>query len=204
MAAQASNQSNTVAIISPKYCSPSSVELGIVRKFMSLCEGDFDVLDINGNIIFTAKEKVLAFLHEKKFILDPAGKPILTLRKKAMTAHSRWQVFRGESEELKDLIFTVKKHSLLDLKLQVDVFLANNRDEQICDFKIKCSLFEHSCVIYTGEDSSTIIAEMHKKPSAKSILLGKTNFMVTVNPNVDHVFVVALIVVLDEILFVRY
>lgn len=40
---------------------------------------------------------------------------------------------------------------------------------------------------------------MHKKHTIQSIALGKTNFMVTVYPNVDYAFIVALIVILDEI-----
>lgn len=40
---------------------------------------------------------------------------------------------------------------------------------------------------------------MHKKMSAQSVLLGKDNFMVTVYPNIDYAFIVALIVILDEI-----
>ncbi|KAK2966104.1 hypothetical protein RJ640_025600 [Escallonia rubra] len=40
---------------------------------------------------------------------------------------------------------------------------------------------------------------MHKKRSAKSFFLGKDKFMVTVNPNVDYVFVVSLVVLLDYI-----
>jgi uncharacterized protein YxjI len=40
---------------------------------------------------------------------------------------------------------------------------------------------------------------MHKKHTVKSLLMGKDHFMVTVYPNVDYAFIVALIVILDEI-----
>lgn len=40
---------------------------------------------------------------------------------------------------------------------------------------------------------------MHKKRTAESLLLGKDNFGVTVSSNVDFAFIVALIVILDEI-----
>ncbi|XP_002533824.2 protein LURP-one-related 10 [Ricinus communis] len=206
MATEASGTSaaplaNPVAIISPQYCYPYPVDLAIVRKVWTLADGNFDVQDINGNIIFKVKEILLTFLHEKKLILDPAGNTIVTLRRKAMTAHSRWQVFRGESTDPKDVIFTAKTHSIFYLKTKLDVFLANNNtDEKVCDFKVKGSFFERSCVVYAGdEDSTTIVAQMHKKHSAQSILLGKTNFTVTVYPNIDYAFIVALIVILDDI-----
>lgn len=58
-----------------------------------------------------------------------------------MSAHDQWQVFRGESTELKDLIFSVKKSSVFQLKTKLDVFLANNTKEEVCDFKVKGSWF---------------------------------------------------------------
>ena len=41
--------------------------------------------------------------------------------------------------------------------------------------------------------------QMHKKHTAQSILIGKSNFSVTVYPNVDYAFIVSLIVILDDI-----
>lgn len=41
--------------------------------------------------------------------------------------------------------------------------------------------------------------QMHKKESASSYFLGKDTFMITIYPNVDYAFVVALIVILDAI-----
>ncbi|KOM37393.1 hypothetical protein LR48_Vigan03g077500 [Vigna angularis] len=115
-----------------------------------------------------------------------------------MTAHDRWQAFRGESTDAKDLIFSLKRSSFIQLKTKLDVFMANNTRQDICDFKVKGSWFERSCVVYAGE-SNNIIAQMHKKHTVQSILIGKDHFMVTVYPNIDYAFIVALIVILDEI-----
>lgn len=40
---------------------------------------------------------------------------------------------------------------------------------------------------------------MHKKHTVESILIGKDKFMVTVYPNIDYAFIVAIIVILDGI-----
>ncbi len=40
---------------------------------------------------------------------------------------------------------------------------------------------------------------MHKKLTVKSVLIGKDNFSVTIYPNVDYAFIVALVVILDGI-----
>ena len=44
-----------------------------------------------------------------------------------------------------------------------------------------------------------MVFQMHKKHTAQSILIGKSNFSVTAYPNVDYAFIVSLIVILDDI-----
>lgn len=48
-------------------------------------------------------------------------------------------------------------------------------------------------------DGGSDILQMHKKTSIESMLLGKDKFMITVYPNIDYAFIVALMVILDEI-----
>ncbi|XVF29661.1 hypothetical protein REPUB_Repub15cG0141300 [Reevesia pubescens] len=113
-----------------------------------------------------------------------------------MSAHDRCQVSKGDSTDSNDLIFSTKRSSVFQLKTQLDVFLANNATEDVCDFKVKGSYLERSRVIYAGE-SSTIVAQMQKNHTAKCVLIGKDKFMVTVHPNMDYAFIVALIVILE-------
>ncbi|PSS17677.1 Protein LURP-one-related like [Actinidia chinensis var. chinensis] len=184
-------QANPMAIVGHQFCAPNTIDLAIVRKFWTVSHGLFEVTDVNGNPMFKVRGRALT-RHANKVLLNTAGYPIITLRQKILSAHSRWQVFRGDSSDTKDLIFSVKTSSRFQSKTNLDVFLANNIIEEVCDFKVKGNWFERSCVIYAGQ-SSNIVAQMHKK------LLGKSKFMVTVCPHVDHAFIVALIVILDEI-----
>jgi hypothetical protein len=45
--------------------------------------------------------------------------------------HNRWEVFRGDSTNASDLLFTAKKASILQLKPEVDVFLAGNSVKEL-------------------------------------------------------------------------
>ncbi|XP_059428711.1 protein LURP-one-related 15-like [Corylus avellana] len=184
-----------VPIIGSQYCVGYPVDLAIVRKFMTT--GDFDVIDVQGNVIFKVRGKFLT-MHDRRVVLDAAGNPILTLRQKIMSAHDRWQVFRGESAEESDLIFSVRRSSMLQLEAKLQVFLANNKKEDVCDFRVEGSWTERSCVVYEGESSSKI-AKMYKKTTIKSVLTGKDNFNVMIDPNIDYAFIVALIVILDGV-----
>ncbi|KAK7395018.1 hypothetical protein VNO78_15559 [Psophocarpus tetragonolobus] len=185
------------AVVGPQFCAPYPVDLAVVKKVMTITDGNFTVTDVNANVVFKVKGSLMTLRH-RRVLIDPAGNPIVTLRRKMITAHDRWQAFRGESIEAKDLIFSVKRSSLIQFKTKLDVFLANNTKEDVCDFKVKGSWLERSCVVYAGE-SNNIVAQMHKKHTAQSILIGKDHFMVTVYPNIDYAFIVALIVILDEI-----
>ncbi|CAK8542068.1 unnamed protein product [Lathyrus sativus] len=185
------------SIYGPQYCAPYPIDLAIVRKVMAISDGNFVVTDINDNTIFQVKGSLLT-LRDRRVLLDAAGNPITTLRRKIITMHDRWEAFRGESTEAKDLIFTLKKSSLIQFNTKLNVFLAGNTKEDVCDFKVKGSWLERSCTVYAGE-SKNIVAQMHKKHTVQSVLIGKDQFMVTVYPNVDYAFIVALIVILDEI-----
>ncbi|KAJ0028839.1 hypothetical protein Pint_34996 [Pistacia integerrima] len=189
---------NPFSIISPQFCAHTyPVQLAIVRKVKTITDGNFVVQDINGNILFKLKAADSIF-HDRHVLIDAYGNPIVTLRDKIRSIHERWQVFRGESIESSALIFSAKRASLFQSKHNVNVFLAKNTEESLCNFRIRGNWPERSSVIYAGE-SSTIVAKLHKNCTAPRILIGKERFMVTVYPNMDYAFIIALIVILDAI-----
>ncbi|XVF29657.1 hypothetical protein REPUB_Repub15cG0141000 [Reevesia pubescens] len=191
---------NSISIISPDFCAPDPIDLVIVKTFF---RGNLEVTDINGNIVFKVKGPFLT-AYGRQVLIDAAGNPIVTLKRKFMSVHDRWQVFRGDSTDSSDLIFSVKLSSIFQLKTKFDVFLANNIKEDVCDFNVKGRDFGISCVIYAGE-SSTIVAQMEKqkKHTVKSVLFEKDKFILTVHPNMDYAFIVALIVILDGMVTTR-
>lgn len=184
-------------VVDPKYCAPYPIDMAIVRKMMSLTDGNFVITDVNGNLLFKVKEPVFG-LHDKRVLLDGSGTPVVTLREKMVSMHDRWQVFRGGSTEEGALLYTVKRSSMIQLAPKLEVFLANNVEEKICDFKVKGAWLDDSCVVYAG-DSDTIIAHMCGKQTMRGFFFGKDHFSVTVDKNVDYAFIASLIVILVEI-----
>ncbi|PWA92989.1 hypothetical protein CTI12_AA075940 [Artemisia annua] len=198
MSAQTSYHPNPPsAIVSPDFLAPYPVDLTIVRKLMSLSDGNFAVTDVNGNVMFKVKAKHFS-LRDRRVLLDANGVPVLSFQKKVFSFHNKWVVYRGDSSDSKDIIFSAKRSSLIQFKTSLNVFLGCNENESVCDYKVKGSWFDRSCTIYAGE-STHIIAKMHKKHTVQSIALGKDTFAVTVYPNVDYAFIVALVVILHEI-----
>nr|GEX26465.1 protein LURP-one-related 15 [Tanacetum cinerariifolium] len=196
MAAQTSytpaEMSNPDIIVSPHFLAPYLVDLTITRKVASLSLGNFSVTDVNGNVVFKVKAKKFS-LHDRRSLLDAADNPILSFRKKVQSAHNKWVVFKG----LNDIIFTTKLSTSMQLKKSLDVFLGCN-DKDVCDYKVKGGWHDRSCTIYAGE-STTVVAQMDQKHTVQNVALVKDTCIVTVYPNVDHAFIVALIVILHEI-----
>ncbi|KAI3925193.1 hypothetical protein MKW92_024032 [Papaver armeniacum] len=194
----ASNQAkNSIVVISPQYCTPYQVDLYIAKRVKKITEGrHLGVFDINGNNIF----KVITSGHfsSRLILVDAAGVPVVSLKPMKWSPHQRWKVYNGDSSDSKDLLFTVKKSHYLQFKIELDVFLSSNKDEDVCDFRVKQNLSEKSCIIYQG-NSDNIIAEMHKNKDVRDKVHGKDTFLVTVNQNVDRAFVVAIGAVLNEV-----
>jgi hypothetical protein len=81
--------------------------------------------------------------------------------------HGRWEVFRGDSTNARDLLFTAKRSSLWQLKTEMDVFLVGNNTEQACDFKMKGGYSDGSCAFYLG-NSDIMIARVRMKAGSTS------------------------------------
>ncbi|KAL5715125.1 hypothetical protein ACHQM5_016995 [Ranunculus cassubicifolius] len=190
-----SESADPITVIGPQYCAPYQVDLTIQKKLLKLGEGHFSVHDINGNSLLTVKGAIIS-LRDKRVLVDSEGNPLVNMRQKIITAHRRWDVYRGE--DTAEPIFSVKKSSLIQFKTNLEVFLQSNTSEKTCDFRIKGSWQERSCVVTHGE-SKVIVAKMHKDHNIKSHVLGADTFSLTIYPNVDYAFIVALIVVLYEV-----
>ncbi|XP_019161289.1 PREDICTED: protein LURP-one-related 15-like isoform X2 [Ipomoea nil] len=184
---------NPNAVISPNYCAPQPFQLSMKKKHYFLSSREYEVKDDKyGRFLFKVK-RINSFFSSKVVIYDAVGNPIVTLRPKVNSRRSRWQVFRGESKANTDIIFSARISSSFQFNRNLDVFLQNNIGEKICDFKMKASNSANTCDIYGP--SSLLIAQMKRK----GIFFGRNHFMVSVKPNVDYAFIVALIVILDEI-----
>ncbi|KAK2398929.1 hypothetical protein P8452_06268 [Trifolium repens] len=194
MANQHPPLSTTTAIISPQYCAPATHPIDLIITKEKTLRDNFTVRDINDNVILTVKSSLVTLVtpRQHRFLFDANGNPLLHLRRSLLAADDSWKAYRGESTEPKDLIFTRKRSSLIQLRTKLNVFLANNNTE-ICDYTVKANLSGQSWNVHIGE-SNNVVAQINKKLGT---IVSREKFMVTVYPNIDYAFIVALIVTLD-------
>ncbi|CAN6213583.1 unnamed protein product [Urochloa humidicola] len=182
------------AVVDARFCRP---RVQLLTLTLSLTHGG-TITDAGGAVVLRVDAPFLGLL--RRYVLaDAAGRPILTVKRKVFTLINRFEAFRGDSSDARDLVFTAKRWPMFQVWTQMGVFLASNRAERACDFTMRCSGFEErSCDFYLG-NSSTKIAEVRRHLFPAGALFGMEEFSVTVFPNVDYVFIIALIVMLSDI-----
>uniref|UniRef100_A0A0D9WWZ6 Uncharacterized protein n=1 Tax=Leersia perrieri TaxID=77586 RepID=A0A0D9WWZ6_9ORYZ len=167
--------SPTTSVVGRQFCNPHTVDLTVTKNAASCF-----FKDVGGG--FTT----------------PMGCPSSPCEGRLQYT---WEVFRGDSMNAKNLLFTARRSSLLpQLKLEIDIFLAGSTVQKNArDFRIKCSCLSRSCTLYIA-NSGTPIAQINRKFSGLSDwVFGGGKFSVAVFPHVDYVFVMALVVILDKI-----
>ncbi|CAI8583045.1 unnamed protein product [Vicia faba] len=187
-------QLSATAIISPQYCAPATHPVDLIITKERTLRDSFTITDTNNNVVFTVKSSLVTIVtsHEHRFLCDANGNPVIHLRRSLTATNDTWKAFRGESEESKDLIFTRKLSSLIQLRTKLNVFLANN-STQDCDFTVKANLSQSSWKVYIG-NSDNLVAQIKKKLGT---MFSREKYMVNVSPNMDYAFIVALVVTLD-------
>ena len=110
--------------------------------------------------------------------------------------HDTWEAFLGDGSSPGNLLFTASKSALLQFKTSVNVYLGSNSLLRHSDFKVKGSYINRSCTIYQG---TRVIAEMRRKYTVANVLIGRETFAIRVYAGIDYAFIVALVVILDEI-----
>ncbi|XP_020202741.1 protein LURP-one-related 15 [Cajanus cajan] len=171
-----------LSVINPSYCVPDSLDLQINTKKGA-------AYNKNGDLVFKVIKETWLTLHHRRVLYDDKGNPIVTLYKRNKTLHGRCQVFRGKSNDLSQLLFSAKKSSMIqsDNIIRLDVYLANNQDESMCDFRVIISGNKSTCTFYFRE-SPTIVAKV----------VNNGDFRVCISPNVDHAFIVALTIIVSK------
>ncbi|BBN00979.1 hypothetical protein MPTK1_2g03620 [Marchantia polymorpha subsp. ruderalis] len=181
------------AIVGPQYCFPQQVHLTVASHILEFNNGNFVITDDNGNTLFKLDDKRI-HLRDRTVLRDASDSPVLSFRKKSITLHDTYQVYRGESG---DELFTLKDKHMIDHHEQTyEIQLQADYEPT---FEVKGDFARRNYqIIFQGTE---IVAEVTKKHhfSATALTFGKNKYNVVVNPNVDQAFVAAIVTIMDAI-----
>ncbi|KAM0948067.1 putative tubby-like protein [Dioscorea sansibarensis] len=184
-------------IIGTQYCLPHPIDLAFTTKIAGVRHGELAVTDVNGNPLFwfdgSSKD-------DKWILVDAISScTLVSMKEMFWSLHDRWQVFKGDSTNKKDLLFSVKRSSALQIQTKLAVFLADNTKEDKCDFMIKGEHRKRSIMIYKDDCTSIALAQMRMEHKVVKLPLDKKAFGVNINPYTDYAFIATLIAIRHKI-----
>ncbi|KAK2636842.1 hypothetical protein Ddye_031634 [Dipteronia dyeriana] len=185
-----------ISVVGDSFCVPYGMEMVVKKKIHGFKKVHYDVYDTSGNLLLQVDGNVWK-LQKKRVMRDPAGLPLLTIRYKLFKWKKEWTVSPGESSE-ENVLFKVEESNPLRLKTRLDVFLEDKKSdkENHSDFHVNGRFNSLSFKVYRGKSA---IAQVNHHYSWGSFCKGKENFRVKVHPEVDYSFIMALLVILDEV-----
>ncbi|KAF3334653.1 Protein LURP-one-related 15 [Carex littledalei] len=87
-----------LAVVGPQFCMPYDVELKVVEKAINLDDASAAVTDANGNMMLKLKGRLLGIIHDKRWLCDVNGVPIVTMQAKGPM--SKIPIFALKAEAL--------------------------------------------------------------------------------------------------------
>ncbi|KAG6490793.1 hypothetical protein ZIOFF_052106 [Zingiber officinale] len=201
--------SEVAAVVGERFCSQAERELTI-RKTSLFFRGDgFAAYDhATGDMVFRVdtydRSGSPAFADRQILLMDPSGKPIVTLRRKvryidccrACISGGRLSSGRGKRDS--GPLFAVRRSSIFGgdrggFAVEVESY----------EYRIEGSFSQRCCrLLYEGSGGgrAVVVAEIKRKVDALShVVLGRDVFSLYLQPHCDSAFAMGLVVVLDQI-----
>ncbi|XP_057858909.2 protein LURP-one-related 5-like [Cryptomeria japonica] len=195
-----SAQTREVSVFSPvvgeDFCSSSVTVLTVRKKALVFSGGGFIVTNsCTGEIAFRVDGRGLSSTN-KLILMDPLGKPLLTLHRKAFRILHHWYGIHGEACHGQKPIFSVSKSSMFTKNEVAEAFVGSTRGKKHSYYKVLGNYSERHCSIYNG--LGTLVAEVKRKFATSDVMLSKDVFNVVVKAGIDQAFMMGLIVILHQ------
>ncbi|KAG4966425.1 hypothetical protein GLYMA_14G200600v4 [Glycine max] len=166
------------------------------KKHAGVSRGVLAFTDESGNIVFRVNRhppnpNSSPLPKDKKLLLDASGNTLFSIYR---YHNGSWKCYKGNSDENKELVFSVQRtlKTLTRVELEV-LFAAERSNDEGCDLKVKGSPFQRSCCIYKDADlvaQSSLMYKLHQ------MFVSRSKFRLTIFPGtIDHALIVALFVI---------
>jgi len=182
------------------------------KSLLFNCNG-FTVYDGKGNLVFRVDNYMAPSGAKGEIVLmDAAGKPLLTIRRKRLSLGDHWVVYEGEGGAGVNPRFSVrkKKHvNILNTKCLAHVTTttnnptAGNKKEATRSkvaYEIQGSYGQRCCTVYDEKKRS--VAEMKQKEAplgtGRTVGFGIDVFRLIVGPEMDPSVAMGFVILLDQ------
>ncbi|KAK9808968.1 hypothetical protein WJX72_007159 [[Myrmecia] bisecta] len=192
------------AVVDAMYCRPHEMVFLCKEAKLSLSGDDFTAYDTAGKKWYQMDSSALS-VTGRRVLYDEHAKGVISMKRKLMSAHKTWTIHRGSKAEDSQLLCQVKLNKVPGSAISVSVFLAGNTSSHfstpVPDYAITGDTKMKSFFVCKGQQPAAEIARKLAAESARLRYLGKDQYAVKVLPNFDHVFILGLVVAVDELYF---
>lgn len=163
------------------------------KSLLFNCNG-FTVFDGKGDLVF----RVDNYMEGNKgeiLLMDAAGKPLLTIRRKKMSLGDNWLVYEGETS-VNPRLSVRKSVNILNNKCLAYVNPGNSNNRNTM-YEIEGSYSQRCCAVL--DDKRRLVAEIKRKEGVGGVVFGTDIFRLVVQPdNIRTDFAMALVILLDQ------
>ncbi|KAL0929050.1 hypothetical protein M5K25_000990 [Dendrobium thyrsiflorum] len=177
------------------------VTLTVWRKSLLFNCNGFTVFNSKGNLIFRVDEYAKSGNKGEIVLMDAAGSPLLTIRRKKLSLGEHWQIYDGE--ESANPLFSVRKHvKFIQSKSLAHVIPCGSPPATASGsdtgegFEIEGSYAQRCCLVY--DEKRRVVAEIRRKEAAGGVQFGLDVFRLVVQPGFDVAVAMAIVILLEE------
>uniref|UniRef100_A0A0D9W0P4 Tubby C-terminal domain-containing protein n=1 Tax=Leersia perrieri TaxID=77586 RepID=A0A0D9W0P4_9ORYZ len=189
------------AVVDARYCAAADQATAFaVARVMGATDRDFAVTDAGGETVMRVEGAVFS-LRRRTLLLDAraASRVVVTMLDTSGgvgVVAPTWDVFRGESSSRRDLLFSVVKESVVQVRTRVFVYLSGYRSvEQQPDFVIRGSYYDGDCSVFAA-NSDQPIAKITENLAGTVRGFTRHVYTTRINPGIDQAFIISLAVIL--------
>lgn len=190
--------------------------LTVWKKSLLLNCNGFTVFDGKGNLVFRV-DNYMAGNKGEILLMDAAGKPLFTIRRKRLSLGDNWLVYDGETAV--NPRYSVRKHmNILSTKCLARVSSGRNNNVNDDDgngrgsapssssssssssknvmYEIEGSYTQRCCVVL--DKKRRRVAEIKQKEAVGGVAFGVDVFRLIVQPEIDTPLAMAFVILLDQ------
>ncbi|MQL72899.1 hypothetical protein Taro_005230, partial [Colocasia esculenta] len=166
------------------------------KSLLFNCDG-FTVFDAKGNLVFRV-DNYAAGNRGEVVLMDAAGKPLLTIRRKGLSLGDHWLVYRGE--ETANPLFSAKKPVRLLKPAALARVSRCGPGGRPCAaaLEVEGSYSRRCCAVY--DERRRRLAEIKRKEAAGGADFGADVFRLVVEPGFDAAVAMAVVVLLEQMI----
>ncbi|XP_071696277.1 protein LURP-one-related 4-like [Rutidosis leptorrhynchoides] len=165
----------------------------IWMKSLVLNSNGYTVYNSNGSVVFRI-DNYDSKCSNEVYLMDLRGNVVCTILRKKLLNFGLWDCY-NDKDSRRPWFKVGKNFDLFNKESIYDVLVGTNEAQSLCSLNHTMEGSFHNLEFKIIDVEGKVAAEVHRKQSSSGVVLGEDVLCVTVEPHVDHIFVMALVAI---------